>query len=82
MNRAHTTMHTCLLVAFTLTGLGTMANLQQPSHNRICDAQLAVCLVNAGRMSAIDAASGARADARCDRSYAMCRKTGYWLRFT
>jgi hypothetical protein len=58
-----------------------LANVGLPSLYRNCDSQLALCLINAGRMSEIDAALGTRADARCDRSYAICRKTGYWPSF-
>jgi hypothetical protein len=55
-----------------------LANVGHPSLYRNCESQLALCLINAGRMSEIDAALAVRADAKCDRSYAMCRKTGYW----
>jgi hypothetical protein len=58
-----------------------LADVGHPSLYRNCDSQFALCLINAGRMSEIDAALGTRADARCDRSYAICRKTGYWPSF-
>jgi hypothetical protein len=67
-----------LLVAFSLSGAATLANVEQPSLHRNCDAQLTLCLITAGRLSAMDAATGAAADSRCERTYAICRKTGYW----
>jgi hypothetical protein len=67
-------MHQALLVAFSLSSVATLANVEQPSLHHNCDVQLALCLINAGRMSEIDAALGAAADSKCGRAYAICRK--------
>lgn len=65
-------------MAFSLSSVATLANVEEPWLHHNCDAQLALCLINAGRMSEIEAALGAAAGSRCGRAYATCRKEGYW----